>query len=69
MIIITVSFVTLFVNWYANRLLPLSRQFFLIPNKINEFVQTVIFHLLLESFCQNLITTWLLILFNFAIAV
>jgi hypothetical protein len=37
MIIITVSFVTLFVNWYNNRLLQLIRQFFLIPNRINEF--------------------------------
>jgi hypothetical protein len=37
MIIITVTFVTLFVNWYNNRLLPLIRQFFLIPNRINEF--------------------------------
>jgi hypothetical protein len=36
MIIITVSFVTLSVNWYNNRFLPLIRQFFLIPNGINE---------------------------------
>jgi hypothetical protein len=36
--IITVSFIALFVNWYNNRLLPLIRQFFLIPNRINEFV-------------------------------
>jgi hypothetical protein len=34
-IIITV---TLFVSWYNNRLLTLIRQFFLIPNRINEFV-------------------------------
>jgi hypothetical protein len=27
----------LLVNWYNNRLLPLIRQFFLIPNRINEF--------------------------------
>jgi hypothetical protein len=38
MIIITVSFVTLSVNWYNNRLLPLIRQLFLIPNRINGFV-------------------------------
>jgi hypothetical protein len=36
--IITASFVTLFVNWYNNRLLPLIRQLSLIPNRINEFV-------------------------------
>jgi hypothetical protein len=38
MIITTVSFVTLFVNWYNTRLLPLIRQFFLIPNRVNEFM-------------------------------
>jgi hypothetical protein len=37
-IIIAVSFVTLFVNWYNNRLLPLIRKFLLIPNRSNEFV-------------------------------
>jgi hypothetical protein len=37
-IIITVSFVTLFVNWYNYRLLPLIRQFFLVPNSTNQFV-------------------------------
>jgi hypothetical protein len=38
MIIATVSFITLFVNWYNNRLFPLIRQFFFIPYRINEFV-------------------------------
>jgi hypothetical protein len=32
------SFVTLLVNWYNNRLLPLIRKFFLIPNRINQFM-------------------------------
>jgi hypothetical protein len=36
---ITVSFITLFVNWYNNRLLPLIRQIFLIPYRSNEFVK------------------------------
>jgi hypothetical protein len=26
------------VNWYNNRLLPVISQFFLIPNRINEFM-------------------------------
>jgi hypothetical protein len=26
------------VNWYNNRLLPLIRQFFLIPNRINQLM-------------------------------
>jgi hypothetical protein len=34
----TFSFIALFVNWYNNRLLPLIRQLFLIPNRINEFM-------------------------------
>jgi hypothetical protein len=38
MIIITVSFVTFFLNWYNNRFLPMIRQFFLLPNRVNEFV-------------------------------
>jgi hypothetical protein len=31
-IIITIRFITPLVHWYNNRLLPLIRQFFLIPN-------------------------------------
>jgi hypothetical protein len=38
MIITTVSFIALLVNWYDKRLLPLIRQFFLIPKRINEFM-------------------------------
>jgi hypothetical protein len=37
-IIITVRFIALFANWDNNRLLLLLRQFFLIPNRINEFM-------------------------------
>jgi hypothetical protein len=33
-LIITVRFVTFFVNWYNNRLLLLIRQFFLIPKEL-----------------------------------
>jgi hypothetical protein len=40
MIINTVSFISLLVNWYNKRLLPLIRQLFLIPNRINESVVT-----------------------------
>jgi hypothetical protein len=38
MTIITVSFITHFLSSYNNRLLPLIKQFFLIPNRSNEFV-------------------------------
>jgi hypothetical protein len=36
--IITVSVVTLFMNWYNDRFLPLLWQFLLIPYRTNEFV-------------------------------
>jgi hypothetical protein len=29
-----VTFITLLVNWYNNRFLPLMRQFFLIPKEL-----------------------------------
>jgi hypothetical protein len=38
MIITAVSFIILLVNWYKNELLPLIRQFFLIPSRMNEFM-------------------------------
>jgi hypothetical protein len=34
--ITTVSFIAILVNSYHNRLLPLLRQVFLIPNRMNE---------------------------------
>jgi hypothetical protein len=34
----TVSFIALFVNWCNDRLLPLIRQFFLIPIGMNELM-------------------------------
>jgi hypothetical protein len=34
----TVNFIALLVNWYNNELLPILRQFFLIPKRINEFM-------------------------------
>jgi hypothetical protein len=37
-VISTVSFIAFLVNWYNNRLLPQIRQFFLTPNRINEFM-------------------------------
>jgi hypothetical protein len=47
MIIITVNFTTL----------PLTRQFFLIPDRLNEFVdQSVMFDFLLESVLPEFIT-------------
>jgi hypothetical protein len=59
------------VNWYNNGLLPLIRQFFLIPNRIDEFMvlRHQCFTSYLNHFCQNLITAWQFILFNFAMAV
>jgi hypothetical protein len=35
------QFFTLFVNYYTNRLLPEIRQFFLIPNRMKEFVDRI----------------------------
>jgi hypothetical protein len=69
---ITVSFTTFFVNWYNNRHLPLIRQFFLIPNGINEFVvrRQQCFTSCFNQFCWNLITTWWFIrVLLFAIAI
>jgi hypothetical protein len=34
----TGSFITLLVNWYKNGLIPLIRQFFHIPNRINDIM-------------------------------
>jgi hypothetical protein len=47
-----------FVNWYNNRLLPLIRQYFLIANRINEFMdlRQLCFNSYLNQFCQDLIT-------------
>jgi hypothetical protein len=63
MIITAASFIIL-VKWYYNRLLPLFRQFFLAPNRTNEFMdlKTIYFHLLLESVLHNLTTVWQYIL-------
>jgi hypothetical protein len=37
-IITSVRFITLLVNAYNNRKLPVVGQFILIPNRINEFI-------------------------------
>jgi membrane protein DedA with SNARE-associated domain len=60
-IIIKISVFAVPLNWYNTRLIPLIRQFFLIPNGINEFMdlRPYCFASLLNQFCQNLITTWL----------
>jgi hypothetical protein len=57
--IIIVSFITLFVNWYNNKYLPLFNQFFLIPNRINEFVdqRQQCFTSCLNQLSWNFITT------------
>jgi hypothetical protein len=34
----TVSFISSVLNWHNNRLLPLLRQFFRVPNKVNNFI-------------------------------
>jgi hypothetical protein len=41
--------VVFFVNWYNNELLQLIRQFFLIPNKINDFVDNILLHASISS--------------------
>jgi hypothetical protein len=55
-----VSLITLILNWNANGLLPLLRQFVLTKITVNEFVD---FILLCFTFClnqlrRNLITAW-----------
>jgi hypothetical protein len=45
----SVSFIAHFANWYKNRLLPLLRKFFLIPNIQVCGLQKLMFHLLLGS--------------------
>jgi hypothetical protein len=43
-----------FFNWYNNKLLPLIRQFFLIPNRINKFAVVKIPHAVCEvGCCEN----------------
>jgi hypothetical protein len=53
------NFFILPVSWYSTRLLPLNRQFFLIPNGINVFVDCrhKYFTSCSSQFCQNLIST------------
>jgi hypothetical protein len=45
---------------YNNRLLPLIKQFFLIPNSINELfiADSKLSSSCLKQFCRNLIITW-----------
>jgi hypothetical protein len=65
MIITTVIFITLLVNWHNNRLLPLIRQFFLTLNRINEFMDLrLMFHLLLESFLWQFDHYWAIYTFS-----
>jgi hypothetical protein len=65
-----VNFITLLLNWYNNRLLTQIRHFFIIPIEINEFVGLELcFADCLNQFCRDLITTWIFIIFNFAIAI
>jgi hypothetical protein len=58
-----ISFITLPINWYNNRLLPLVRQFFLIPNRTGLWISKC-FKSCLNLFCWNLINTWLFIPFQ-----
>ena len=59
-IITTVCVITLHINTYSDRLLPLPRQFLHIPHRIHKFMDlrvncsTPCFYL----FCWNLISTW-----------
>jgi hypothetical protein len=51
------QFITFFVNWYNNRLLPLLRQFSLTADGINMFIDLTF---CLNYFCQDLIPAcWL----------
>jgi hypothetical protein len=42
--ITAVGFIALLVNWYSNRLLPLLRQFFLIPHELNIIICVISFN-------------------------
>ena len=60
LIITTVCFITLCTDRYNDQLLPLLRQFFLIPNRINKFMDLKM-NCPTPSFnqcCWNLINTW-----------
>jgi hypothetical protein len=64
------NFITLLLNRYNSRLLPLLRQFFLIPNTINELMELrTQYFTSLNKFCRNLFNTKRFIYFNFAIAI
>jgi hypothetical protein len=62
-------FFILLLEWYHDRLLPLLRQFLLIPNRINMFMDlrencsTPCFN----KFCWDLINTWWFVPFSFSI--
>lgn len=53
------------IKWFNNMLLPLLRHLFLIPNKINIFMDhETCFISSFNQFCQNLVVTWRFILFR-----
>jgi hypothetical protein len=66
--IITASFVALFVDWYNNRFLPLIRKLFLIPNIISLWISDHVSRLALISSARILSVPGNLCLCNFVVA-
>jgi hypothetical protein len=66
-----VIFIALLVSWYNKRLLPLIRQFFFTPNRVNGFMdlRPLCSTSCSNQFCQNLITTWQFTYYHFKIAI
>ena len=58
-IITTICFITILIDRYNIPLLPLLRQFLLIPNSINKFMDLRASSTpCLDQFCWDLINTW-----------
>ena len=67
---ITICFIPLLTNRYYDRLLPLFRQFFLLPNRSNKFMnlQANCSTPCFNQFCRYSISTWRFVTFNLSIA-
>jgi len=69
-IIITICFIPLLMNRYYDRLLPLFRQFLLLPNRNNKFMnlQVNCSTPCFNQFCWYLVNTWRFVTFSLSIA-
>jgi hypothetical protein len=71
LLITAVSFITLYVNRYNDKFLPLLWQFFFTPSRINKFVDLTAecFTSCMNQFCWNLIIPSSLHFFNFSVVI